>query len=444
MSTGVYRICLIEDDEILGEALIDRFEVEGFACDWFKTGTAALAALERRHFDAAVSDIRLPDINGEDLFVELRRKEIKLPPFIFATGHSAVDSAVRLLKMGAEDYLVKPFDVRDLIAKLRELCERSRPMLSGGPHLGISDSMRQIEATLPRLAASDSSVLITGESGVGKEDIARLLHRLGDPEGNRPFVAVNCGAITESLIEAELFGHAKGAFTGAVRDKKGVFEQANGGTLFLDEIGDMPLAMQAKVLRAIQERRITRVGAEGDLPVDIRLVCATNQDLRKMVESGEFREDLYYRIHVIHLHVPPLRERKEDILWLVDRILGSCCKGTGRIRRTLHRRAQKVIADYPWPGNVRELKHTLERACVMSTQAFLTVDDLFDEAPELTKEPEPEALAEHLARCEKRYLESVLRRNDWRITETAAMMGISRKGLWDKMRRFGIGNSGSR
>lgn len=438
MSERAYRICLIEDDEILGDALSDRLEVEGFSCDWFKSAQAARVSLGRKRYDAAISDIRLPDMSGEELFKALRAQGGPLPPFVFITGYGAVEAAVRLLKLGAEDYLTKPFDVAALIDKVRGLCAKARPVLAGEPTLGISGAMRSIEAMLPQIAAGAATVLITGESGVGKEEVAHALHRCADPAGKRPFVAVNCGALTESLLETELFGHEKGAFTGALRDKKGYFEQAHGGTLFLDEIGDMPPAMQVKLLRAIQERRIQRVGGEAIIPVELSLVCATNQDLKAMVERGEFREDLYYRIHVIHLHVPPLRERKEDILWLAERFLDSVAARRGAARRSLHRLAEKPMLDYPWPGNIRELKHAIERACILSSKTVLTAADLFEELPVGLDEAGTSALADYIASSEKAFIERALRRNAWRITETAAALGISRKNLWEKMRRHGL------
>ncbi|MCA1974080.1 MAG: sigma-54 dependent transcriptional regulator, partial [Caenispirillum sp.] len=336
MAERPYRICLIEDDAIMGEALSDRLAIEGFECDWFRQGRPAVETLGRKRYDAVVSDIQLPDANGEALFAEARAGGA-LPPWIFITGYGAIDGAVRMLKLGAEDYLTKPLDIRALLDKLRTVCARGRPSAAGEPTLGLSGAMRAIEAMLPRIAESSGTVLITGESGVGKEEVARALHRLRDPEGRRPFIAVNCGALAENLLEAELFGHVRGAFTGAVRDRKGVFEQADGGTLFLDEVGDMTPAMQVKLLRAIQERAIVRVGGDTPIPVNIRLVCATHRDLKQMVEAGEFREDLYYRIHVIHLHIPPLRERKEDILWLTDRLLARCAAEHGGAVRGLHR-----------------------------------------------------------------------------------------------------------
>ncbi len=438
MNQRAYRICLIEDDEIMGEALNDRLKLEGFDCDWFRQGRPALEALGRKRYDAVVSDIQLPDVNGEALFEQARAGGGELPPWLFITGYGAIDGAVRMLKLGAEDYLTKPLDIRALLDKLRAVCTRGRPAAAGEPTLGLSGAMRAIEAMLSKIAASTGTVLITGESGVGKEEVARALHRLRDIDGRRPFIAVNCGALTETLLEAELFGHVRGAFTGAVRDRKGVFEQADGGTLFLDEIGDMSPAMQVKLLRAIQERKIVRVGGDTPIPVSIRLVCATHHDLKQMVEMGEFREDLYYRIHVIHLHIPPLRERKEDILWLTDRLLARCASENGGVVRRLHRNAEKPMLDYPWPGNVRQLKHVLERACILSTQPALTAELLFGELPVPQDDEVAESLADHLHACERRYIESALRASRWRMAETAAALGISRKNLWEKMRKLGI------
>lgn len=437
MNVKPYRICLIEDDLIMGEALSDRLDLENFECDWFKTGQAALKALSHKRYDAVISDIQLPDINGEDLFVQLKATATTLPPFIFTTGYGTIDRAVRLLKLGAHDYLTKPLDIRALLETVKRLCIQSTPAIAGDNSLGISSAMRAIEALLPRIAQNSTSVLITGESGVGKEWVARALHHQHDPAGKTPFIAVNCGALTETLLEAELFGHVRGAFTGAVRDKKGVFELADGGTLFLDEIGEMSPTMQVKLLRAIQERQIVRVGGETPIAVTIRLVCATHQDLKKMVEAGKFREDLYYRIHVIHLHIPPLRERKEDILWLVEWLLKNCPVASGP--RTLHRSAEKALLDYPWPGNIRELKHCLERACILSQQNVLTAELLFDNVPSAPAEQfreEDESLNGYLQACEKKYIEDRLNANSGRIAETAATLGISRKNLWEKMKKL--------
>jgi len=433
MSVNSYRICLIEDDEIMGEAIVDRFGLEGFDCVWFKTGEAARGALCRESFQVVVSDIKLPDIDGETLFEELQGAGLALPPYVFITGHGAVDRAVRLLKLGAEDYLTKPLDIRALLEKVHALCVKTRPNSGEDPVLGISSAMRNIEALLPRLAQGNTTVLITGESGVGKEEVARALHRARDPEWRLPFVTVNCGALTETLLEAEIFGYVKGAYTGAVRDKKGYFEQADGGTLFLDEIGDMPPAMQVKLLRAIQDRKVVRVGGEVPIPVDIHLVCATNKDLKSLVESGEFREDLYYRIHVVELQIPPLRERKEDILWLAGRLLDT---QQGEPRRSLSPAAEHALLDAPWPGNIRELKHCLDRACALSSQAVLTKELLFAGLPPEADATVATSLGDYLETHERRYIEEALRAKSGRIAETAAVLGISRKNLWEKMKKL--------
>jgi DNA-binding NtrC family response regulator len=365
--------------------------------------------------------------------------EAVLPPFVFTTGYGTVDRAVRLLKLGAHDYLTKPLDIHVLLKTIRMVCAKSRPAVAGENTLGISSAMRNIESLLPRMAKGATSVLITGESGVGKEWVARALYRQHDPEEQTPFITVNCGALTESLLEAELFGYVKGAFTGAARDKKGLFELAHGGTLFLDEVGEMSPAMQVKLLRAIQEREIVRVGAETPIPINIKLVCATNRDLKQMVELGKFREDLYYRIHVIHLHIPPLRERKEDILWLTGQLLEAWPTENGD-DRTLEPSAEQALLDHPWPGNIRELKHCLERACVLSQQTRLTVELLFGDISSAPSE-QPEScgsLNGYLQGHEKKYIEDRLNANDGRIAETAAELGISRKTLWEKMKKLQI------
>jgi len=432
------RICLIEDDENLGEALVERLEMDGYSCTWHRRGEDARRDLQRSAYDVAISDIQLPDSSGGSLFEALLAAGIPLPPFIFITGYGAIDDAVRLLKLGAEDYLTKPFEVAALMRKIKALCDRGAGSASRPGSLGLSSAMRRIEQMLPRIAANSGTVLITGESGVGKEEVARALHRLGEANGPLPFVGVNCGAITESLMEAELFGHERGAFTGAHREKKGYFEQANGGTLFLDEIGDMPLVMQVKLLRVIQERAFARVGGERAISVAIRLICATNRDLKEMVEAGQFREDLYYRIHVVHINVPPLRERQEDILWLAARFLDDLATG-GAPARKLHPLAERALVEHDWPGNIRELKNCLERACIFSPRTTLTITDLFGDAvSDQHEQTTPESLAEFVHACERRYIEQALATNGWRIKETAAVLGITRKNLWEKMRKYEI------
>jgi DNA-binding NtrC family response regulator len=300
--------------------------------------------------------------------------------------------------------------------------------------------MRSIEAQLPRIAAQAATLLISGESGVGKERIARAFHELAHGAMEKPFVAVNCGAVAESLMESELFGHERGAFTGAIRAKRGYFEQAQGGTLFLDEIGDMPLGMQSKLLRAIQERSIVRVGGERSVAVEFRLVLATHRDLRKLVESGQFREDLYYRVNVIHLRVPPLRERRDDILCLAQRFLHEYLQAHPGEQRYLHPLTERALLAYPWPGNVRELKHCIERACILSRTATILPEACFDESvnPQTAEAAIRGNLGDYLQQCERRYIAAELERQHGQMTRTAEVLGISRKNLWEKMRKLGL------
>ncbi len=434
------RICLIEDDEIMGGALALRLELEGLDCDWHRTATAALTALRRQAYGAVISDIALPDMSGEALYQELLNGADSAPPFIFMTGHGTVDQAVRLLKRGAVDYLLKPFEPDLLLGKLKDLISPPGTAGSDADTLGISPAMRALDELLPRLAQSQASVLITGESGVGKERVAQKLHQLQGAD--RPFVAANCGAFTESLLEAELFGHEKGAFTGAIRAKRGLFEQAEGGTLFLDEIGDMPLPMQVKVLRAIQEREIKRIGGEHPVAVDFRLVVATHQDLKSKVEQGLFREDLYYRINVIQIRVPPLHERKEDILWLASRFLDQSSQGGEERRLVLSPAAERALLDHPWPGNVRELKHLLERARVLANGPLLTPELLFGDTSTTEATPPVDTLGDYLAGHERDYILRALASQNWQIQETANLLGISRKNLWEKMKRLEIRRDG--
>lgn len=437
------HICLIEDDEILGESLLQRFSLEGFEVDLWRTAGEAETALCSRRYHVVVSDIRLPDRSGAELFIDLSHRLHGLPPFLFLTGHGSIDRAVELLKAGAADYLTKPFDADLLVQKVRGLAEEYG-MLGGGDagQLGISPSMRRIAESLPRLARHASALLITGESGVGKEHVARQFHQLAFGD-KAPFIAVNCAAIPESLLESELFGFDKGAFTGAGKTKRGYFEQADGGTLFLDEIGEMPLSMQAKLLRVLQDRAITRVGGEETIAVDFKLVCATHRDLKEMVEHGQFREDLYYRIHVIQVRIPPLRERQDDIRWFLRHYVENFNRANPHEARRIDPCTEQVLSGYAWPGNIRELKHAVERACILSPGPLLDAEAFFGDGLEGgdgqgSLSP---SLADYLLACEKNYLQIALEKHGGHMTHTAEALGISRKTLWEKLRRLGMHQS---
>lgn len=433
------KLCLLEDDPIMGESLCHRFELEGYEYDWYKTALAAQPHIGNKHYAALISDIRLPDMSGSELYTQLQKEGRHLPPTIFVTGHGSIGDAVELLKKGAADYITKPFDIDSLMEKVRNVCRH--PVINSDNTravLGISSIMRSIEQTLCHVSKHSTTVLITGESGVGKEHATRYLHRCTFGDKDAPFIAVNCGAIPESLMEAELFGYEKGAFTGALRTKKGVFEQAEGGTLFLDEIGEMPAIMQVRLLRIIQERKVVRVGGETPIPLNLRLICATNKNLNQMVSDGKFREDLYYRINVVHIHIPPLCERREDILWFTHIFLDELVPGG---EHYLLPSTEEQLLNHDWPGNLRELHHTLERACILATTPAIepiaclgmNTDDSALETLEIGND-----LKVRLNKYEYQVIKETLKRHKNQINETAIELGISRKNLWEKMRRLKI------
>jgi DNA-binding NtrC family response regulator len=310
-------------------------------------------------------------------------------------------------------------------------------MHEGSAELGVSLVMRQLKNTLDRLAAHRVDLLITGESGVGKEYAARYFAGRCNQGSDRPFIAINCAALPEDLLEAELFGHVKGAFTGATRSRRGMFEQASGGVLFLDEVGETSPRMQAKLLRTIQERVVQPIGSEEHIPVDVRLVYATNRDLKAMVDRGEFREDLYFRVNVAHVHIPPLRERKEDILWLTHRVVENYFR-EHKVRRLILPLTERYLEAQPWPGNLRELANAVERACILSPQEVLGPREFGATGEESLPASEQLSLKEAMEHYEERLLRETLQHHEWRIAETAESIGISRKNLWEKMKRYGI------
>ena len=436
------QLLLIEDDAIMGESLFDRFELEGFQVRWSRTVAQATALLEDQPFDAVVSDVRLPDGSGERLFETRQRMAAALPPWLFITAFASVDRAVAMLQAGARDYVTKPFDIAELVCKVRaavgETVEGPPSAQAEAGVLGTSAAMRQLATQAERVARRARTVLITGESGAGKEVLARHLHTLTHPQGAAPFVAVNCGAIPETLIEAALFGHERGAYTGADRQRRGYLEQAHGGTLFLDEIAELTPAMQVRLLRVLQDRQVQRLGGETTVPVDMRVICATHRDLQQWVQQGRFREDLYYRIHVVHLKVPPLRERPEDVLWLAQRFLQDQARERAEPVRRLTPAARAALLGHAWPGNVRELHNRIERACVMSEQPEVEDTELFEERQASAPTGELPTLEAFVADAEKVYLSAVLLRFDGRVGLAAQALGISRKTLWEKSKRHGL------
>ncbi|MEQ9328952.1 MAG: sigma-54 dependent transcriptional regulator [Rhodospirillales bacterium] len=439
MQPEPYRVGLIEDDPIMGESIVQRLEIEGWSVEWWRTGKEALASPKLHKSDIVVCDIRLPDMSGEDAY---RRKlgSADTPPFVFITGYGEIDQAVRLMRMGACDYLLKPFVFEEFHQRLRQNV-RPRGGLDNRDHvsLGISPQMREAEMLLDRYAPNDLPVLITGETGVGKEITARLLHRRS-AFAKGPFMAVNCAAIPEELLESEIFGHERGAFTGADRQHHGYAERTKQGTLFLDEIGDMPLTLQAKILRLVEERSFHRVGGEVAIPFTGRIVAATHREL--LAENGSgFREDLYYRLAVLPLHIPPLRKRPEDILRFMKAFLEEACERQNLQFKGYSSLTEDLAMEHPWRGNVRELRNRVERAVAVCRQEWIMPQDMFpDQSPAGPGEAVAgiEPLAGIREDAERRHIERALAMAGGQIAETARHLGISRTTLWEKMGRLGI------
>jgi two-component system nitrogen regulation response regulator GlnG len=389
---SIKRILIADDEESMRWVLSKALSKQGYQVDLAESGEEALALCRKNHYELAVLDIKMPGMSGLDLLSKLQEEQPQTLVVIM-TAESSMKNAIEAMKRGAYDYITKPFDLEALdaiIFKAQKASavsdEVSRLKQELKDHyqldrtiIGQSPVMQDVYKVLGKIAPSDVTVLITGESGTGKELIARAVH-FNSPRLGKPFIALNCAAIPRELLESELFGHEKGSFTGATERKAGKFEQANGGTLFLDEIGDMPLELQAKLLRVLQEREVTRTGGSSTIQVDVRIVAATNQELKEKVQSKEFREDLYYRLNVVPLELPPLRDRREDIPPLVEYFIGRAQESYQTNAQGLTPEALKALSEYRWPGNVRELENVIQRAALLSPDALLRPDDF----PELT------------------------------------------------------------
>lgn len=367
------RILVVDDERAIRNTLQEVLEDEGYAVETAEDGASAIAAFERRRSDLVLCDIKMPGMDGTELLAHLL--EIAPVPVVMISGHGTIETAVECIREGAYDYIEKPLDLNRLLLSVRQALDRSRleketrvlrqQVGSSYEMVGESAALEEIREMIARVAPTPARVLITGENGTGKELVARGIHELSEM-AKGPFVEVNCAAIPSELIESELFGHEKGAFTSAVKQRHGKFEQADGGTLFLDEIGDMSLSAQSKVLRALQENKITRVGGDKDIEVNPRIIAATNKDLRKEIEEGRFREDLYHRLSVIVIQVPPLRERSDDIPLLVDHFLRQLSSTQGLAPRTINSAAVKALQEMEWRGNIRELRNVVERLMILS------------------------------------------------------------------------------
>lgn len=450
---------LIIDDDESGRGVMELLlRKSGFDVRSAANGAEGRELIRKGGFDLALVDLFLPDCNGIDLLKDIREMAPEAE-VVMITGHASAESAVMAMKSGAFDYITKPVNFEELRLVLDKAREKQR-LLSENVYLrkqlrdrfqfdniiGHAPAMQRVFERMQRIVKTDSTVLITGESGTGKELVACALHH-NSRRKDKPFVAVNCGAIPESLLESELFGHVRGAFTGAVRDRLGKFESANHGTIFLDEIGTMPLHLQSKLLRVLQEQEIERVGSTKGVKLDVRVISATNADLDEQVRQGLFREDLYYRLNVIPLHLPPLRERKEDILPLVSHFLEKFRYLMGREVITLNKQALDALEKYQWPGNVRQLENVVERMVALSDDDNITVDDLPSEIVEkievsrgicLDITPEGINMPAAIEELERGLIRKALELAGGVKAKAAQLLGLNRTTLVEKMKRLGM------
>jgi DNA-binding NtrC family response regulator len=438
--SGERTILIVDDDAGIRQVLQDLLASAGYRTLLATDGEEALLKLEGGDVDLVISDDKMPGMSGRELLWECVRRWPGLP-VILLTGYGTVPEAVEAIKGGAVDYLLKPFDGRDLLGKIASILvlRDGRPWAGSGNLLteelwgGKSPSMQRLYKLIERVAPTEATILLLGESGTGKEKIAGLLHRLSQ-RSRGPFVVVDCGSTPSTLLESELFGHAKGAFTNAFKDKKGLVAEAHGGTLFLDEIGNISSEMQLRLLRFLQERKIRRVGDVAETPVNCRVIAATNADLAELVRRGEFREDLYYRLKVITIQVPPLRERKADIPVLADRFLQLFTED-GRLPR-LDVEVAEAMLEYGWPGNVRELRNMLEAAVILSSDGVIRMDDMQFEEADLDSPLPGSGLS--LEGSERQVVVSALEKCNWVVKDAADLLGISRRTMHYKIKKFRI------
>ncbi len=442
------RVLVIEDDPDGRQSVVDALEDAGHAVVAAGTAEAGLRFLRREPFDAVLSDIRLPDQDGIEVLRQARALDADLPVLLM-TAYGAIADAVTALKAGAYDYLAKPLNLADLLAtvaravearRLRTQVTDLRRALAGRPLIAASPAMRAVLDQLRAVAATQATVLILGESGTGKELVARAIHD-ASPRADGPFVAVNCGAFSETLLESELFGHEKGAFTGALARHAGAFERADGGTLLLDEIGIAPAAVQTRLLRVLEEREILRVGGTQPVPIHVRVLAASNRALDDLVAERSFRHDLLYRLQVVTLALPPLRARPEDIRPLADFFLAESCKAHGRHLAGVRPDYYAALERYAWPGNVRELKHAVEASVILAATPCLTAADLKLGPPPAVPDP-PAALALpaglSLAHLEREAILQALRRHEGSRTLAAEELGLSTRTIQRKIRDYDL------
>jgi len=442
------RILIVDDEPSIREILGIMLGQEGYETKTAESVGTAVQTLESCSFQMVICDLKLPDGTGLDVLDTARRRGIDTP-FVIITAHTTPQNALESLRAGAVEYLSKPFEVEELkhiVAK--HIGGRREPMdhQEIPEFIGRSPAVQKILGLVPRVAVTPSTVLITGESGTGKELLARAIHTQS-PRASGPFLSVNCGALPEGLLESELFGHVRGAFTGAVRDNPGLFAEASGGTLFLDEVGELTLAIQVKLLRVLQERRVRRVGGTSETKVDVRIIAATNRDLAAELDRGTFREDLYYRLNVLHLHLPPLRARTEDIPDLARHFVEKICRRLGIPPKRLTADALSVLQAYAWPGNVRELENIVERTVALETGEVITAGSLPEtirgsrSEPQVEQAPLPEEgldLEEFLNGLRRSLMRQALLRSGWRQKRAAELLRMSYRSFRYYAEKLGL------
>jgi len=445
------KILLVDDDESIRSAVVDLLQDKGFRVEATGYPEQAIRFMDKEKFNLALIDFKMPQMNGIELMKIVKQKDPTID-VVMITGYATIEMAVDAMRLGAYDYIPKPFNADKLLAIIDKVTEKKKILNSaveedlhmefeGKPItiIGKSPAMQKLFQMIRKVAPTDSTVLILGESGTGKELIAKAIHA-NSLRRNKPFYAMDCGSLVESLFESELFGHVKGSFTGAVATKHGAFELADGGTFFLDEIANISINLQAKILRAIQEKEIRRVGGNKTIPVDVRVIAATNIDLRRAVEEGKFREDLYYRLSVIPLHLPPLRERKEDIPLLIRHFIDkNQLKRKYNPIKSISDEAMNALLEYKWPGNIRELENVIERAVIIEESDTITLSSLPSQirTGQMADQSEQERLPS-LAEVEKQHIIRVLDHTNGNITQSAKILKIDRKTLYDKIRKYNI------
>lgn len=460
LSSIPIRVLIVDDDEAHAQAVAESLSRVGGDCTVASTGQRGIALIESENFDVVVTDLRMDDVDGLAI---LRKTKEELPDaeVILLTGHASVQSALAAGQHGAHTYLTKPLDISELRNAVDKAAMRVRLIRNNADLnrrldekfgfegvIGNSPQMRKIIETLKLVAPTDSTVLITGENGTGKELVARALHQ-NSLRKSKPFVPVNISAIPESILENELFGHEQGAFTGAAAKRIGKFEYANGGTLFLDEVGEMPMDTQIKLLRVLEDHKITRLGANDEHEVNVRLVAATNADLKSMVEQKKFRDDLYYRLSVVSIYLPPLRERRSDVPLLLDHFRKELGERYDKEVQGFSRAANQALMLYDWPGNIRQLRNTVERMLVLDTDGLLDADDLPEEIRPLAEQsgnghiPDSGAGADDLIgrtlnEVEKYYIQKALELTGGKREEAAGLLGIGERTLYRKIKEYGL------